>query len=90
MTRIIIHELLRHLSGIEFGQQVFEAGSSTSLECLDAAIQRFPSLKQWTYQKDGRLSPQVWFFVNGERLLDNQTTRSLQDGDEVLIFFNHL
>jgi len=88
--KVTIHELLRHLSRIEYGQEVFKAEASSALEGLSAAMQRFPSMREWTHKEDGVLSPQVWFFVNGERLPDSETTRPLKDGDELLIFFNHV
>jgi hypothetical protein len=89
-TKVTIHELLRCLSRIDSGQEVFEAEASDPLECLSAALERFPSMREWTHREDGTLSPQVWFFVNGERMPDSETARTLQEGDEVLIFFNHV
>ena len=88
--RVTLHELLRHLSRIDSGQEVFEAEASSALECLGAALARFPSVREWTHTKEGALSPRVWFFVNGERLPDTETARDLSDGDELLIFFNHV
>ena len=88
-VKVTIHELLRHLSGIEPGQEVFDAQASDVLDCLSAATKRFAYFREWTYTREGTPSPQVWFFVNGERLLEEEITRSLKDGDEVLIFFNH-
>jgi len=88
--KVTIHELLRHLSRIEFGQHVFEVQAATTLEALSAAERRFPALRRWTHSDDGKLSPQVWFFVNGERVPENEATRPVTDGDAILIFFNHI
>jgi len=88
--RVTIHELLRCLSQIEYGQEVFEAQAATAPEALSTAIQRFPSLRNWTHSDDGKLSPQVWFFLNGERMPESEAASLLKDGDELLIFFNHV
>jgi hypothetical protein len=88
--KVSIHELLRTLSqlGSEAGR--FEVEAVNALECLRLTVKRFPSMKEWTYGKDGTILPQIWFFVNGERLSDSEIARPLKDGDEVLIFFNHV
>ncbi len=88
--RVTISRLLRHLSQLSSDLAAFEVQASSAAGCLEAAVERFPSLGHWVYDQSGAIRPQVWFFVNGERLPDDARTRSLEDGDALLIFFHHL
>ena len=47
--------------------------------------EQFPKIRKWLYDKQGALRPQVWFFVNGERIYADELTRQLNDGDELFI-----
>jgi hypothetical protein len=47
-------------------------------------------MNDWIYETDGTIRPQVWFFVNGEKLADDERDKALKDGDELLIFFHHV
>ncbi|MBA7713772.1 hypothetical protein ES703_122782 [subsurface metagenome] len=72
------------------GQEVVEVPASNALECLHNLTAQFPSLRRWLYNKQGELRPQVWFFVNGERINRerinaDELTNPLRDGDELLI-----
>jgi len=89
-TRVTISRLLRHLSELSSDLEAFEAEASSAIECLTAAVRRFPSMKRWAYDETGTIRPQIWFFVNGERLADDQRDKPLKDGDALLIFFHHL
>jgi hypothetical protein len=44
-------------------------------------------MKRWTYDKEGKLLPLVWFFVNGRQLQTDEFTQPLKDGDELFIVF---
>jgi hypothetical protein len=88
--RVTISRLLRHLSQLSSDLEAFEAEASSAVECLRATVDRFPSLGHWVYDESGAIRPQIWFFVNGERLPDDESDRPLRDGDALLIFFHHL
>lgn len=88
-VRVTTCSLLKHLSKI--GQDVEAAvDQSDAVECLRVMTERFPSLREWVYERDGSLRRQIRFYVNGELLPDNSARRQLRDGDELLIFFYHM
>jgi molybdopterin converting factor small subunit len=43
-------------------------------------------MRQWLYDKQGELRPQVQFFVNGQKIDADGLTNPLNDGDELFIF----
>ena len=88
--RVTISRLLRHLSQLNGDLEAFEVEAPSAVGCLQAAVQRFPSVKRWAYDEEGTIRPQIRFFVNGERLPDDENARPLRDGDALLIFFHHL
>jgi molybdopterin converting factor small subunit len=73
-----LHSLLQHK--FADGQDTFDVTAATPLESLREVESRLPKMKQWLYDAEGDLRPQVWFFVNGEKLHPDES-----DGDEVLI-----
>ena len=87
---VTISRLLRHLSQLSSDLGAFEVEAFSAPECLKAASERFPSIERWGYDEAGTIRPQIWFFVNGERLPDDELCRPLNDGDALLIFFHHL
>ena len=77
--------LLRQFGGLTAEPDTVEVAASTPLECLQILVGRFPSLRQWVYDKEGRLLPSTMFFVNKEKLLPRELASPLKDGDELLI-----
>ena len=65
------------------GQEQLEVEGYSLIECAHNLVIQLPGLKRWLYDKQGELRPQVWFFVNGERIYDDEFTKSLNDGDEL-------
>ena len=57
----------------------------SAAECLHNLEVQFPDIRQWLYDKQGNLLPQVQFYVNGERVYADELANPLKDGDEVLI-----
>jgi molybdopterin converting factor small subunit len=53
------------------------------MECLHEFEARFPKIKQWLYDKQGNLQPQIWFFVNGQQISADDMNKPLNDGDEL-------
>jgi molybdopterin converting factor small subunit len=65
------------------GQELLEVEGSSVMECAHNLIIQLPELKRWLYDKQGELRPQLWFFINGERIYADEFTKSLKEGDEL-------
>jgi len=57
------------------------------MECLQALQSRFPKIRQWLFDKQGSLRPQVQLFVNGQKIYADELNKPLKDEDELLILF---
>jgi hypothetical protein len=84
-VRVALSYLLRQFGGLTAEPQTMEVAASTPLECLQVLVGRFPSLRQWVYDKEGNLLASTMFFVNKEKLLPREFASPLKDGDELLI-----
>jgi molybdopterin converting factor small subunit len=84
-VRVGLSSLLRQFSGLTAEPDTMEVAASTPLECLQVLVGRFPSLRKWVYDMEGRPLPSIMFFVNKEKLLPREFTSPLKDGDELLI-----
>ena len=84
-VRVGLSSLLRQFGGLTAEPDTVEVAASTPLECLQILVGRFPSLRQWVYDKEGRLLPSTMFFVNKEKLLPREFAGPLKDGDQLLI-----
>jgi hypothetical protein len=93
-VKVTISPTLRHLSQLIDEPEVFEVRAANPLECLQIMLQRYPSMKKWTYDKEDRLVPLIWFFVNDpewkRKLPPDQFTKPLSEGDELIIAFGKL
>lgn len=67
------------------GQEIVAVDGTTPVECLDEIKSRFPKMKKWLYDKNSELRPQIWLFVNGERIFTDDIDKQLKDGDEISI-----
>jgi len=65
------------------GQELLQVEGYSLIECTRNLVIQLPELKRWLYDEKGELRPQVWFFVNGERMYNDEFTKSLKDGDEL-------
>jgi molybdopterin converting factor small subunit len=86
-VKVSVSSVLRHLSQLTEEPDEFEVAAPNAPECLRTLVDRFPSMKQWTYDKHGEMLPLIQFFVNGEKLENDELATPLKDGDEVLVFF---
>ena len=90
-VRVTLSPMLRHLSELTGEPEAFELKAATPLECLQIMLKRYPSMKKWTYDKEDRLVPLIWFFVNDpewkRRLPPDEFERPLKNGDAVIIAF---
>ena len=87
IIRVKLSYLLRQLSELQGESDVFEVSASNALDCLRVMVERYPKMRKWVYDKDGKLLGLMQFFVNGEKLLLSEYSKTLKDGDELLIFF---
>jgi molybdopterin converting factor small subunit len=86
-VKVKLSNLLRQFSQLQGEPEVFEVDGSDALECLRVMVERYPSMRQWVYDKEGKLLGLMQFFVNGEKLLLSEYSKALKDGDELYIFF---
>ena len=66
-------------------QETIEVEGRNIPECLGGLEAKLPEMRRWLYDKEGKRRPQIWFFVNGEKLFPDELNRPLKDGDEVSI-----
>lgn len=86
--KIRLSSLLRQLGEVDSTAEMTEietAAEITSLECLRHLAARQPSLQKWLYDEEGGLRPVVFIFVNGDKLLSDDLSKTLKDGDEVFV-----
>ncbi len=82
MVRVRLSALMRIAAG---DTEVLEVPAGTPLECADALVVRFPGLRHLLHDEEGDVRPQVWFFLNGDKLLPGELERDLNDGDELFL-----
>ena len=58
---------------------------STVGQCLEQVVARFPELKQWLFEKDGKLNRLVEIYVNMESSYPEELAKPVKDGDELHI-----
>jgi len=81
-VKIRVSSLLRKFTN---WQEVVEVAGHNALECLHNLEVQCPDIRQWLYDKQGKLLPQVQFYVNGERVYADELANPVKDGDEVFI-----
>jgi molybdopterin converting factor small subunit len=86
-VKVKLSHLLRQFSQLQQEPEVFEVNGSNPLECVRIMVERYPLMRKWVYDKDGKLLGLMQFFVNGEKLLLSEYSKTLKDGDELYIFF---
>ena len=67
------------------GRDVIEVKGNTTGECLKNLEEQFPSIKQETRDKRGRLAPHYIIFVNSKSTYPKQLTTPVKNGDEIEI-----
>ena len=86
-VKVKLSGLLRQFSELQKEPEVFEVMGSNPLECLRVMVERYPVMRKWVYDKDGKVLGLMQFFVNGKKLLLSEYSKTLKDGDELYIFF---
>ena len=84
-VRVRLSNLLRQATN---WQEVVEVDAQTPAECLDAIMTRFPDVRKWIYDKNGKMWDRIQFFVNGERMRRDELSNPLKEDDELHILLN--
>ncbi len=50
-------------------------------------VDQYPSMRRWTYDKEGKPLLLIRFLINGKKVRGDQFARRLRDGDQLMIFF---
>ena len=66
-------------------QQVAEVSGSTVGQCLEHLVEQFPGIKQWLFDKNGKLHSYLDIYVNGQSVYPEELTKPVKDGDELYI-----
>ncbi|MFC1932815.1 MoaD/ThiS family protein [Chloroflexota bacterium] len=81
-VKININPFLSHLTN---DQDVVEVNGSTVGQCLEQLVARFPELRNWLFEKDGKLNRLVDIYVNLESSYPAELAKPVKDGDELHI-----
>jgi sulfur-carrier protein len=81
-VKINIHPFLSQHTN---NQDVVEVNGSTVGQCLERLVARFPGLRPWLFEKDGKLNRLVEIYVNMESSYPEELAKPVKDGDELHI-----
>jgi molybdopterin synthase sulfur carrier subunit len=81
-VKINIHPFLSQHTN---NQDVVEVNGSTVGQCLEQLVGRFPGLRQWLFEKNGKLNRLVEIYVNAESSYPEELAKPVKDGDELHI-----
>jgi molybdopterin converting factor small subunit len=81
-VKINIHPFLSHYTN---NQDVVEVNGTTVGQCLKQLVARFPELRPWLFEKDGKLNRLVEIYVNTESSYPEELAKPVKDGDELYI-----
>jgi molybdopterin converting factor small subunit len=85
-VRIKIPWFLQYL--IPDDVKISEVNGNTVGECLRHLVEQFPIFEKQLFDKNGKLSPYIDIYVNGENAYPEKLSKPVKDGDEldILIF----
>jgi len=81
-VKINIHPSLLHLTE---DQEVVEVSGNTVGQCFQQLTAKFPEIKEWLFEKDGKLSKYIDVYVNQESSYPEELAKPVNDGDELNI-----
>jgi molybdopterin synthase sulfur carrier subunit len=81
-VKINIHPFLTQHTN---GQDSVEVNGSTVGQCLEQLVVRYPELRKWLFEKDGKLNRLVEIYVNAESSYPEELAKPVKDGDELYI-----
>lgn len=76
-----------YLQPLTAGHDVVEVIGNTTSECLLSLSKQFPDIGNKIFNEGGELIDYVSIFVNGEFANTDELTKSVNDGDELHIFY---
>lgn len=79
-VKINIHPFFSHLTN---DQAVVEVNGSTVGQCLEQLVTQFPKVRNWLFEKDGKVNRLVDIYVNGESAYPEELAKPVKDGDEL-------
>ncbi|GAH23804.1 unnamed protein product [marine sediment metagenome] len=79
-VKINIHPFFSHLTN---DQAVVEVNGSTVGQCLEQLVAQFPKVRNWLFEKDGKVNRLVDIYVNGESAYPEELAKPVKDGDEL-------
>ncbi len=79
-VKINVHPLLTHLTD---NQHVVEVKGNTVGQCLDQLVTRYPGLREWVFDKKGKLSKTFDIYLNMESTYPEELAKPVKDGDEI-------
>ena len=80
--KVDIPSSLQHLTN---DVEVAEVNGSTVGECLEDLVKQFPDMKQYLFDKNGKLDMFGDIYVNGEKFYPEGLAKPVKDGDELFI-----
>jgi molybdopterin synthase sulfur carrier subunit len=81
-VRIKLPPILQELSG---GAEICEVTGSTVGECLKSLERQFPKIKDYLFDRRGRLLGIFGIYLNSEGIYPVGLDTPVQDGDEIVI-----
>lgn len=69
-------------------QNVAEVEGETVGQCLEQLAVLYPKIRDWLFEKNGKLNRLVEVYVNGQTAYPDELAKEVKDGDEIhLIVF---
>jgi molybdopterin converting factor small subunit len=84
-VRVKLSNLLRQATN---WQEIVEVDAETPEECLRIVEAQFPDVRQWIYDKHGKMWDRLQLFVNGKVIGRDELSMPMQDGDELHVLLN--
>ena len=81
-VKINIHPFLSQHTD---NQDVVEVNGNTVGQCLKELVTRYPDLKPWLFEKNGKLNRLVEIYVNNATSYPEELAKPVKDGDEIHI-----
>ncbi len=85
MVKVRLSSLLRQATG---WQEIVEVDARTPEASLRSIEARFPGLRRWMYDKEGKMWDRLQLFLNGKRIGRDELSTPMQEGDELYVLLN--